>query len=109
MCTQEFRMVQVKFKDSAGNPVTVKDFAAKIKRTNESTAQNDDPSTINNQGIYTVASDADVRKLAESGEAIAVTATHPTTGKKVSADFVIAGGLCACHINKVSGPAEIIF
>ncbi len=109
ICTQEFRMVQVKFKDAAGNPVTVKDYSAINKRTGESTVQNNDPATVNNQGIYVVASDADVKKLFESGDIITVTATNPTTNKKVTTEFVVSGGLCACHINKVSGPAEISF
>lgn len=101
-------MVQVKFKDTAGNPVTVKDFSAINKRTNQSTVQNNEPSTVNNQGLYTVASDADVKTLSESGDVITVTATHPTTNKKVSAEFVVNGGKCACHISKVSGPTEIV-
>lgn len=101
-------MVQVKFKDASGNPVTVKDYSAINKRTNQSTVQNNEPPTANNQGIYTVASDADVRTLSESGDAIIVSATHPTTKKKVTAEFIVNGGKCACHINKVSGPMEIV-
>ncbi|MEJ7691945.1 hypothetical protein [Daejeonella sp.] len=108
ICTQEFRMVQVKFKDAAGNPVTVKDYSAINKRTGTSTVQNNEPVTVNNQGIYTVASDADVKKLSEAGDVITVSATHPTTNNKVTAEFVVNGGKCACHINKVSGPSEVI-
>ena len=100
-------MVQVKFKDMSGDAVAVKDFSAINKRTGESTVQNNDPATVNNQGNYTVASDADVKKLSESGDVITVSATHPTTNKKASAEFVVTGGKCACHINKVSGPSEI--
>ncbi len=100
-------MVQVKFKNASGNPVSVKDFSAINKRTGESTVQNNEPPTVNNQGIYTVASDADVKKLTESGDVITVSATHPATNKTTSAEFVVSGGKCACHITKVSGPAEI--
>ncbi|WP_411273599.1 hypothetical protein [Daejeonella sp.] len=107
MCTQEFRMVQVKFKDSSGKPLTVKDFSAINKRTGESTVQNNEPVTVINQGIYTVASDADLKKLSETGDIIIVTASHPRTNEKISADFVVSGGKCACHINKISGPAEV--
>lgn len=109
ICTQEFRMVQVKFKDAAGDPVVVKDYSAINKRTGASTVQNNDPVTENNRGFYIVASDADVKNLSESGDVIIVNATHPTTNKKVTAEFVVNGGLCACHINKVSGPSEIVF
>ncbi len=108
ICTQEFRMVQVKFKDAAGNPVTVKDYSAVNKRTGVSTVQDNDPATVNNQGIYIVASDADVKKLSESGDVITVSATHPATNNKVTAEFVVKGGACACHISKVSGPSEIV-
>ncbi|MEJ7779211.1 MAG: hypothetical protein WKF68_06445, partial [Daejeonella sp.] len=79
ICTQEFRMVQVKFNDASGNPVTVKDFTAINKRTGETTMQDNEPATINNQGIYTVASDADVKKLTESGDVIMVSASHPVS------------------------------
>jgi len=101
-------MVQVKLKDASGNPLTVTDFSAINKRTGESTVQNNEPPNPNNQGNYTVASDADVRNLTQSGDIITVTATHPTTNKKASVNFLISGGKCACHITKVSGPKEII-
>lgn len=107
ICTQEFRMVQVKIKDALGNPVIVKDFTAINKRTGKSTVQNNDPVTISNQGNYTVASDADVKELSETGDSITITAVHPETNKKISAEFVVSGGKCACHINKISGPAEL--
>jgi len=107
ICTQEFRMVQVKIKDALGNPVIVKDFTAINKRTGKSTVQNNDPVTISNQGNYTVASDADVKLLSETGDSITITAVHPETNKKISAEFVVSGGKCACHINKISGPAEL--
>ena len=107
ICTQEFRTVQVKFKDASGNPVTVKNFSTINKRTGASTVPKDEPG--NSQGNYTVASDADVRKFSESGDVISVSATHPTTNNKTTAEFVVSGGICACHINKISGPAEITF
>jgi len=109
ICTQEFRMVQVKFNDASGNPVAVKDFSAINKRTGETTVQDNEPATINTQGIYTVASDADLKKLTESGDVIMVSASHPLSNKKIETEFVVSGGRCACHISKVSGPAELTF
>lgn len=106
ICTMEFRMVQVKFIDASGNPVTVKDFSSIIKRTNNPVMKNNDPA---GSGVYTVASDADLKQLSEKGDIIMVSATHPQTNKKIETEFVISGGLCACHINKISGPAEILF
>lgn len=101
-------MVQVTFKDSSGNPLVVKDYSAINKRTGESTVRNNESTTLNAQGIYVVASDADVKKLSEAGDVVTVSASHPTTSKKTTAEFVVTGGVCACHINKVSGPAEIV-
>lgn len=109
ICTQEFRMVQVKIKDASGNPVIVKEFAAINKRTGKSTVQDKEPVTVSNEGNYTVASDADLKNLSESGDVITVTAIHPQTNKTVSAEFIVSGGKCACHINKISGPAELVF
>lgn len=106
ICTMEFRMVQVKFIDASGNPVIVKDFSSIIKRTNNPVMKNNDPA---GSGVYTVASDADLKQLSEKGDIIMVSATHPQTNKKIEAEFVVSGGLCACHINKISGPAEILF
>lgn len=105
ICTQEFRTVQVKFKDASGNLLTAKDFSAVIKRTNKSVVPYNDS---NSQGTYYVASDADLRELSERGEVILVSATHPQTAKKTVTEFVVSGGICACHIAKVSGPEEII-
>ena len=109
ICTQEFRMVQLKFNDASEMPVEVKDFAAINKRTGESTVQNNEPATINNRGNYIVASDSDVKKLSEAGDVITVSATHPISNKKIKAEFVISGGICACHISKISGPAVMTF
>jgi hypothetical protein len=107
ICTMEFKMIQVKFNDASGNPLAVKDFTSINKRTGESTMQNNEPTTVNNRGIYTVASDADVKKLSEAGDIITISATHPGSNKKTDTKFVVAGGACACHINKISGPAEV--
>jgi hypothetical protein len=107
ICTQEFRMVHVIFKDASGAHVQVSDFTAVNERTGERTGQDPDPSTVSNQG-YVVASDSDVKSLSEKGDKIKVNARHALTGKSVTAEFVVSGGICACHINKISGPSEII-
>ncbi len=106
ICTQEFRSVTVKFKDASGNAVAVKDFKSVNNRTGKEITSE---SSQNNWGGYTVVSDADTKTLSEKGDAIVVTATHPATNKRVSAEFVVSGGACACHINKISGPEEITF
>lgn len=102
-------MVPVKFNDAAGSPVIVKDFSAINKRTQQPMVQNNEPATINNQGNYIVASDADRKELSDSGDTVVVSATNPKTNEIKKAEFVISGGICACHINKISGPDKIIF
>ena len=101
-------MVQIKFTDTSGNALTVKDYSSINKRTNKPMMQNNEPTTINNKGNYIVASDADRAQLSESGDTILVSATHPQTNKKIETEFVVSGGICACHINKISGPAEVV-
>ena len=101
VCTKEFRTVSLRFVDANGNPQIVKDFTVVNKRTGEiMTAIND----MASQGLYVVASDADLLKLSEKGDNVQITAINSKTNVKVQADFVISGGLCACHINKISGP-----
>jgi hypothetical protein len=101
VCTKEFRTVSIRFVDANGNPQIVKDFTVVNKRTGEiMTAIND----MASQGLYVVASDADLLKLSEKGDNVQITAINSKTNVKVQADFVISGGLCACHINKISGP-----
>lgn len=109
MCTQEFRSIGVAFKDASGKAVAVKDYTAVNERTGQSMIKGEDLQAPNSWGSYPVASDSDTKKLSESGDIIVVTAIHPTTEKKVSAEIKVAGGPCACHISKVSGPEEITF
>jgi len=103
-CTMEFRTVTVKFIDDSGNPLVVKDYSAVNKRTGRSMTQT---SNMGGQGIYVVASDSDLTELSEKGDIVLVSATNPKNNSKVSAEFVISGGLCICHVGKISGPETI--
>lgn len=104
VCTKEFRTITLKFVDINGNPQIVKDFKVINKRTGEIiTSVND----LTNQGVYVVASDSDLLKLSEQGDNVQVTASDPKTGAKIQVDYVISGGLCSCHVIKVSGPETV--
>jgi len=103
-CTTEFRMVTVKFLDDSGIPQVVNDYSAVNKRTGRSMTQT---SNMGGLGIYIVASDSDITELSEKGDIVLVTATNPKTNSKVTAEFVISGGLCICHVGKISGPETI--
>lgn len=104
VCTTEFRMITVKFVDEFGNPQIVKDYTTVNKRTSRSMAQT---SNMFGSGTYVVASDSDLKELSEKGDIVLVSATNPKNNVKIQAEFVISGGLCICHIGKISGPETI--
>lgn len=108
ICTQEFRSVSVKFKDSAGEPIIVKDFSAIIKRTGKSTTPYPTDITYS-KGSYTVVTDFDTKIFLPEGDIIDVSAVNPATNQKKAVQFVVSGGICACHIHKISGPEEVVF
>lgn len=104
VCTKEFRTITVRFVDSNGNSLLVKDFKVINKRTNEILTSIND---MVNPGFYVVVSDSDLLKLSENGDNVQVTATDPKTNTKIQVDFVISGGLCSCHVIKISGPETV--
>ncbi len=104
VCTKEFRTVTIRFVNADGNPQQVKDFTVLNKRTGEIMTPLSD---MAGQGLYVVASDSDLSKLSEKGDNIQVNATDIKTNTKLQADFVISGGICSCHISKISGPDTV--
>jgi hypothetical protein len=104
VCTMEFRMITVKFVDATGNPQIVKDFTVVNKRTGERMTPVND---MANQGIYVVASDSDILKLSEKGDNVLVSAIDSKTNVKLEVEYLIAGGLCSCHVTKISGPDTV--
>ncbi|WP_207420821.1 hypothetical protein [Desertivirga brevis] len=109
MCTEEFRAVSVKFIDSNGSPVKVKNYTSINKRTNASMLKGYVPDTVTSEGIALVASDANLADISEAGDSVIVTGKHPVSNKTVRGSFFITGGKCSCHISKVSGPSELAF
>lgn len=107
MCTEQFAMVRVLFKDAQGKPVAVSGLKIINKRTKEELVPGQ--SDITGQpGYYTIADDGMKDKFSTGGDTVTVTASNPATKKPADAMFVISGGKCACHINKVSGPEEVV-
>ncbi|WP_134088300.1 hypothetical protein [Olivibacter sp. XZL3] len=108
-CTMEFRTVGVVFTDSSGDTLQVKNFSARLKSKGEKlpSAESESATTLNQ--FYLVATDGDKSVLSIQGDTVQVSATHPATGQTKTTDFVISGGRCECHINKVSGPEKITF
>lgn len=109
ICTEEFRTVGVKFLNANGQAIIVKDFQSVYLKTNQPVSFLIPPDTTYAKGFYMVASDANLKELASNGDKILVSAKHPATNVVKQAEFVVAGGDCACHISKISGPETIVF
>lgn len=109
ICTKDFRSITVAFTDTNGEPLQVKNFKSINLRTNQTlTSSNINPiSSI--KGVYLVATDEDLKDLSYEGDRIKISATHPTNGALKEAEFVISGGICNCHVSKISGPEIITF
>ncbi|WP_207427474.1 hypothetical protein [Pedobacter sp. SYSU D00535] len=108
MCTQQFAAVTVQFKNQSGDLVQVEDFSAVIRRTEKPTSAVAHKSSFPDN-FYPIATDADKNILRTEGDIIDVSARHPLTKQTKTAEFVITGGKCTCHIAKKSGPEVIIF
>lgn len=106
-CTMEFRTVGVAFQDSAGRPVDVEGFAVTLKKNGKELPSAKDRE--NGDAFYVVANDGDLHALDVKGDTLLVEARHPKNGARKSAEFVITGGKCECHINKLAGPEVITF
>lgn len=109
ICTQEFRSIPVKFVDADGEPVAVTDFKAVNTRTKKVLSEGRDQNFPTTEGVYTVASDANLKDLSTEGDIILVSAKSASTQAKKEAEFKIVGGVCSCHVHKVSGPDEMVF
>lgn len=108
-CTMEFRTVGVVFTDSKGDTLQVKDFSVTLKATGKKLPSGAEQSTDTANPFYMIASDGDKSALSVEGDTVVVSGTHPSSGQVKKTDFVISGGRCECHINKVSGPEKIVF
>lgn len=104
VCTKEFRMITVTFVDGNGNPQIVKGFTSVNKRTGEVLNPNNDSGI---QGLYVVASDSDLLKLSEKGDNVLVSAIDSKTNVKLQVEYLISGGVCSCHVTKISGPDTV--
>lgn len=109
ICTQEFRSIPVKFVDADGKPVAVKEFKAVNTRTKKVMSEGRDQNFPTTEGVYTIASDANLKDLSENGDIILVSAKNAATQVKKEAEFKVVGGVCSCHVHKISGPDEIVF
>ena len=106
VCTEEFVSIQVEVVDAAGRPLEGLTARSVNERTGEAlagardsgeTREADDP------GVYTVATDADARRLRVDGDPVLFTASGD--GVEASARFVLADN--GCHVVKEEGPDRV--
>lgn len=108
-CTLEFRSIGISFADNKGAPAEVKQFSVINQRTKKTLFQNSSRASDLTIGDYIVAHDGNTKDLSEEGDDLKVTATSIETNQTKSVLVKVKGGKCACHIDKVSGPEQVVF
>jgi hypothetical protein len=108
-CFLNFVSITVKFVDKSGQQVTVQNYQVVNLRTGKAVEIIGPHHVLSSSGYhYTIANDSNLKDFSEQGDKVRVTATNPATGQSVTAEYVIKGG-CVCHIEKVSGPEQVVF
>lgn len=108
ICTTEFRSIVFTFTDKSGTGVAVKDYSVVNMRTGESIKSNVSGLSLG-PGIYMVLNDSHLSKLSVKGDDIKISGTLEATGQTKSTIMKVAGGACACHIEKISGADKLAF
>lgn len=65
------------------------------------------PSPTVGPHLYTIATDNNKSEFSTEGDDVELTVTNVETGVTQTIAFKISGG-CNCHINKLSGPIQIV-
>jgi hypothetical protein len=108
VCTQVFVSVGVTYKNAANEFVEVEGFKVYNTRTKTYITEDVYTDLIWSKGRYVIISDASLGKLSEKGDKLIVSAKNPVTNTINETEFVISGGKCNCHVEKINGPDEII-
>jgi hypothetical protein len=106
ICTMEFRTIGVRVVDAAGQPVTGLAVTVTNERTGAVVEVDQDAAGPPAAGSYVVISDAQVQAVSEAGDRLTFRATGG--GRVAEATFVVSRDACSCHIEKESGPDEIV-
>ena len=101
-CTDEFRTIAVEVVNASGRPVSGLTAQSVLERNGQPLADASD-ALPDEDGLYAVASDADLDALSIDGERVVFTAT----GDRIiaQATYVIADD--GCHVTREDGPTEI--
>ncbi|MCD8741788.1 hypothetical protein LT679_14325 [Mucilaginibacter roseus] len=109
VCTEEFAMILMLFKDQNGPVKSLSKLSVINKRTNQPIDRGTAAAINTTPGYYLIIDDRSTKTLSESGDDILITATDSAGTKTKTATIKVAGGACACHIKKLSGPDEVQF
>lgn len=107
-CTDIFITIGVHFADKDGKAVDVKNYTVVNQRTKERMYVKLAATYDLIPGFFLIVDDTMRSELSTSGDDVLVSATHPTTNQTKTAMFKLSGG-CNCHVQKLSGPDEIVF
>jgi len=101
-CTDEFRAIVVHVTDTAGNPIS--GLQPTWTLDGHSIAIDQQGASFE-PGGYVVITDGELHLIGDTAE---VTFAVSAAQGAASATFEISTEPCHCHVNKVSGPAELV-
>ncbi|SER11216.1 hypothetical protein [Pedobacter rhizosphaerae] len=104
ICSEEYRSINITFKNKSGEGRAVKDFKVVNKRTNEQIVS---ASTGLLKGVYVVINDSSLEKVTEAGDELIVSALDTVNNLTKSVIVKVKGGRSACHVEKLSGPEQV--
>lgn len=107
VCTENFVSIPIKFVDKDGKGIDVIDFKVINSRTGEN-IEKSNPSPTGQKGTYIVIDDLSVSKVSEDGDLLNVSAKNPINNVQKQVSIKVKGGKCSCHIEKISGPEQVI-
>jgi hypothetical protein len=108
-CTEEFASISIRYVDKAGKNAGVKDFTATNLRTNKIIDVQPLIPPGSPSGYKTVATDNNIKDFSSEGDDVRIAATDSLTLQTKTITMKIAGGECACHIIKKTGPDKVVF
>jgi hypothetical protein len=111
VCTEEYATLTINIVNKDGSPARLKknSYTVVNQRTNKPVYF---PPAVDyhfENGYFFVIADNSTKDLSENGDDIKVTATDSLSNQTKTAIIKVAGGECACHIKKISGPDKIQF
>lgn len=107
VCPAVFSSVNVIFKNSSNEPIDVEDFQVYNTRTKKNI--NDHfLDSYHAKGTYVIISDVSKKEISFEGDRLIVSAKNPETNVVNETEFVISGGKCNCHVEKIAGPVEVV-